>query len=131
MFLKGFFLRVVKTRDCLVKSQVNFVKNDTFLVWSKFKRFAEDNFILPKMVRLSSLGKKKMWDKEKMLVTSISFFSKKKKKNVFKGLLIQGCLNTRLFVKELLCPQKVVLSSFRPYFINSPRYQIYSSQRNS
>ena len=65
----------------------NTLPNDKFLDWSKFKALADDKingnrnfkFVLGKVENLS--GKK-----EKMLITSIFFFSQ----NVFKSLLFQG-----------------------------------------
>ena len=49
------------------------------------------------MIILFLIGLKTLWEKEKVLVTCIFSFSK----NVFKGLLTQGCVKSGLFGKDL------------------------------
>ena len=53
--------------------------------WTKFKAFVDDILNVAKIM-ISVLGKKKLWEKEKILVTSIFSFSH----NAFKSFLFQG-----------------------------------------
>ena len=57
--------------------------NDKILDWSKFKAFADDNVNVNEQLKFGMRRTEKLWKKEKMLVTSIFFFSH----NVFKRLL--------------------------------------------
>ena len=66
---------------------INSLPNHKFLDWSILIAFADDIINVTKRLKFgNSEGKKTMWEKEKMLLTSIFSFSH----NVFKGFLFQG-----------------------------------------
>ena len=77
---------------------LNSLPNDKILDCSKLKTFADDKIYVTEKVKFV-LGtiKKTLWEKEKMLVTSIFSFSH----NVFKSLFLQGRYKSGLCVKEL------------------------------
>ena len=57
------------------------------------------------MIYVLDSVKKTLWEKEKMLVTSIFFFSR----NVFRSLLVQGHLKSGLYGKDLTLNQPTKL----------------------
>ena len=67
--------------------RINPLPNDKFLEWSKFKAFADDKVsVTLKQKFCLGVVENIVGEKEKMLVTSIFFFSH----NVFKRLLAQS-----------------------------------------
>ena len=48
MFLKGFFLRVIKSQDCVVKGEL--LTNDKILGVTKLKAFANDKLNIAKVM---------------------------------------------------------------------------------
>ena len=76
MFSKGLFLRVVKSRDCLVElNRFNLLPNDKILDSSKLKAFVDDKINASEKLKFCWEGKKILWEKEKMLLSSIFSFS--------------------------------------------------------
>ena len=69
-----------------MKSELNSVLNDNVLDRSKLGAFADYIMKILKMMILSLIGLKRLWEKEKMLVTGIVLFSL----NVFKKPFTQG-----------------------------------------
>ena len=63
-----------------------FTKFYKILDWSKLKAYADDKINVTEKLKLFLEGLKTLWGKEKMLVTSILYFSH----NVFKWLILQG-----------------------------------------
>ena len=63
---------------------LNSLSNDKILEWSKLKAFAEDKINVNEKLKFGLRRIKTLWEKEKMLVTSIFSFSH----NAFKRLLI-------------------------------------------
>ena len=95
-------LSVWKGLKFVVWERVNSLPNDKILTLIKFKAFADDKFTVTKMMISvydtftvtkwwfqSLIGKKTLWEKEKMLVTSILAFSK-----MFSNALCSGVLKT-------------------------------------
>ena len=65
----------------------NSLPNDIFLGCSKLKAFADDKINVNEKIEICfGKDRKTLWEKEKMLVTSIFSFSH----NVFKRVLFQG-----------------------------------------
>ena len=60
--------------------------NDKFFNMTKLKAFADDKLIATKMTISLLIELKTLWEKRKMLVTNIFFFSH----SVFQNLLLQG-----------------------------------------
>ena len=87
-----------KSLKLVVWERVNSLPNDSFLTGPYSKHLQRTNQILLKLWILSWIGLKTLWEKEKMLVTSIFSFSH----NVFKSFLFQGCLKSGLFGKGLM-----------------------------
>ena len=94
------YFYVVHTKKSLygekgLEMPLNSLPNDKIFDFSKLKVFAEDNMNVAKLkfalARLENI--------EKMLVTSIFFFS-----NIFKRLLFQGHLSRDCVVKSLSFP---------------------------
>ena len=71
--------------------------NDKILDRTKLRVFADDKINLAKMIILATFILKTLWEKEKMLVASIFFFSQ----NVFKIHLPQGLQKSRLCGERL------------------------------
>ena len=67
----------------------NSLPNDKILDWSKLKAFADDKINVANMMIFVFDRVKTLWEKEKMLVTSIFSFSL----NVFKKLMIVNSLD--------------------------------------
>ena len=66
-------------------------------IWSKFKAFADNKINVAKMMISCLTMQKTLWEKEKMLVTSIFSFSH----NIFRSLIYQGISNLGLCDKGL------------------------------
>ena len=73
----------------VLKITFNSLPKDKNLDQSNLKAFADNKRDMTKKLKfvLSKVKKETLWEKEKMLVTSIFSFLH----NVFKGLLFQGC----------------------------------------
>ena len=67
-------------------SSINPLPNDNFLDVTKLKAFADDKLNAAKRSFFSLIEQKTLWEKEKMLVTSIFSFSH----SVFKSFLLSG-----------------------------------------
>ena len=97
------------------KNTLNSLPNDKILDWSKLKAFADDKIKVLKMMvfvfdrvenivgkgenaGLSLIGLKTLWEKEKMMVTSIFSFSH----FVFKGFFTKGWLKSGFCGKEFI-----------------------------
>ena len=73
-FSKPFF-NVDYIQDCWEVKILNSLPNNNILDWSKLKAFADEKMkLLFKLLILFLIGLKTLWEKEKMLVTSIFFF---------------------------------------------------------
>ena len=79
-----------------IGSFTNSLPNDKFSDWSKLKTFANDKLSLTEKLKFV-FRRKTLWEKEKMLVTSIFYFSY----NVFKSLPFQRCKKPGLCGKGL------------------------------
>ena len=66
---------------------VNSLLNDKILDWFKLKAFSDDKLSSAEILKFVLGRQKTSWEKEKMLVTSIFFFSH----NVFKKFLFHRC----------------------------------------
>ena len=87
MFSDVLILREFKfTKVCY---RINAIPNKKNLKQSRLKTFAHDNIKITQKLKFVLGRVEKLWEKEKMLVTSIFSFSH----NVFKSLLLQGCEN--------------------------------------
>ena len=81
MISKALVTPVVESRECVLS-----LLHDKILDWSIFKSLADNKINVTQNLKFV-LGKvENIWEKEKMLVTSIFSFSK----NVFKSILLEG-----------------------------------------
>ena len=73
MFSKGFFPRVVKSRDCVVKIKPS--PKLQILDSSKLSEFSGNSFKFDENGKEFSNGQKTLWEKEKLLITNNFSFS--------------------------------------------------------